>query len=105
MPLPRIVEAGMPLPQNRGRDASPTESGQGSPSHRVEAGMPLPQNRGKDAPPTESGQGCPSYRIHIFLFPFGLGGGAGMLVVLVDIVFPWRGEDIKDACGSLRDNA
>ena len=38
------------------------------------------------------------------LFPFGLGGGACMLIVLVDIVLPWRGEDIEDACRSLRDN-
>ena len=39
------------------------------------------------------------------LFPFGLGGGACMLVVFVDIVLPWRGEDIEDLCRALHHNA
>ena len=39
-----------------------------------------------------------------FLFPFGLSGGACMLIVFVDIVLPRWGEDIKDACRSLRNN-
>ena len=43
--------------------------------------------------------------IHPSLPPFGLSGGACMFIVLVNIVLPWRGEDIEDACGSLRDNA
>ena len=43
--------------------------------------------------------------VYYYLFPFGLSGGACMLVVLIDIVLPWRGEDIEDACRSLRDNA
>ena len=73
------------MPQNRGKDASPTD------------------NRGRDAHATEPGQGCPSYRSS--LFPFGLSGGAGVFVVLVDVVLAWWGEDIEDTGGSLRNNA
>ena len=54
---------------------------------------------------------CPIYtyvyrlRHYYYLLPFGLGGGACVFVVLVDIVLAGWGEDIEDAGGSLRNNA
>ena len=50
----------------------------------------------------------PSFVISLItpsLLPLSLSRGACMLIVLIDIVLPWRGEDIEDTGGSLRNNA